>query len=244
MNFIMINDSGYPIMYYYTCETYPKCNPKIDNLEQLSNKTHKINNIYSYKLKSELGNDKINKKQDIVFIYCPEYTFFTNKECQFKYIIYDNKDIINIKENDSFSKYLYKDEINNFKINNLKDKDISKLIIDINIFNGNIISNIIENDIKYSIKNLPNKISYIINIQENNNLKNINIQIKAINNSYYDIGYRAIKSNNENKVYLKSNYQYLLTLNENNNIIYFENKDQKRGNVYVVNFYNLNCKYK
>ena len=242
MNYIMISDSGYPIMYYYTCETYPKCNPKIENLELLSNKTHKINNIYSYKLKSELGNDKINKKQDIVFIYCPAYTFFTNKECQFKYIIYDNKDIITIKENDSFSKYLYKDEINNFKINNLNDKDISKFIIDINIFNGNIISSIIENDIKYSIKNLPNKISYIINFQENNNLKNINIQIKAINNSYFDIGYRTIKSNNENHLYLKSNFQYLLTLKENKNIIYFENKDQRRGNAYVVNFYNLNCK--
>ena len=84
---------------------------------------------------------------------------------------------------------MYKDEINTFKINNLNEKDISKLIININIFNGNIISNIIENDI-----------------------------------------------------YLKSNFQYLLTLKENNNIIYFENKDQRRGNVYVINFYNLNCK--
>ena len=244
MNYIMISDSGYPVMYYYRCETYPKCNPKMDNLEQLSNKTLKINNIYSYKLKSELGNDKINKKQDIVFIHCPEYSYFTNSECQFKYIIYDNKDIINMKEYNEFSKYLFKDEINNFKINNLEDKEISKIIIDINIFNGDIITNIIENEIKYSIKNLPNKISYIINVQENNNLKNINIQIKALINSYFDIGYRTIKSNNENHVYLKSNFQYLLTLDDNfnNNIIYFENKDQKRGNTFVVNFYNLNCK--
>ena len=244
MNYIMISDSGYPVMHYYRCETYPKCNPKVDNLEQLFNKTHKINNIFSYNLKSELGNDKINQKQDIVFIYCPEYSYFTNSECQFKYIIYNNKDIINIKENDSFSKYLIKDEINNFKINNLNDKEISKLIIDINIFNGDITTNIIENDIKYSIKNFPNKISYIINVKENNKLKNINIEIKAISNSYFEIRYRTIKTNNENHIYLKSNFQYLLTLNENfnNNIIYFDNKDQKRGNTYVVNFYNLNCK--
>ena len=241
-NYIMISDSGYPVMYYYRCDTYPKCNPKVDNLEQLSNKTYKINNIFSYNLKSELGNNKINPKQDILFIYCPEYFYFTNSECQFKYIIYDNKDIINLKENDSFSKYLIKDEINNFKINILNDKEISKLIIDINIFNGDVIAKIIENNIKYSIKNLPNKISYIINFQENNNLKSINIQIKAINNSYIDIGYKSIKSNNENHLYLKSNFQYLLTLNEKNNFIYFENKDQKRGNIYVVNFYNLNCK--
>ena len=45
MNYYMISDYGETIMSYYQCETFPKCNPSIDDLDYLLNKTLKINMI-------------------------------------------------------------------------------------------------------------------------------------------------------------------------------------------------------
>ena len=269
MNFNLKVIKGNVKMLLFSCNFFPYCKYTYEELIQniRTIKPHIINNMYSY---SEYFNqdDKclspFGHEQNLMYVYCSNETM--DELCQFEISFFSDKDKILLLNNDKFYQYMLKDEIDLYKINIPNYDNIYKIRIILYTFTGETKYEILNNDSnKYNIQHdfIGGMDIYEYNILNNNSINNIEFNINAIINSYYEIEYKIIKNLNttsidiENLIYFDEKYSLissditykdLIKYSYNNNdteknkkYYIFKNSKKLEKKSYFVQIFSLNC---
>ena len=233
-------------MYVYDCDNYPLClhkNNTIKNGINIRNiDTYSTYSVYKSELKREYN--PISKSQKLFIIYCYNSDTY---QCNYDSLIFTNIDSINVNENQYFNQYLLKDEKDNFKINFYGESMIKSVKIGITVFNGDIkiLTDSFDGN-KYDIQHYANK--YFINIILGKNSEKSNEIIFSVvgkKNCYYTLITNFIRDNiNFEEAEFLPGKSELITINPNKDEIKYINiKNTISSEVFMVNFYSLNCKY-
>ena len=271
MNFNLKVIKGNIKMFLYTCNNFPYCKYTYEELIN-NNKVirpHIVNDMFSY---SDYFNPSVKclspfgYKQNLMYVYCTNET--KDDLCQFEISFFSDKDKILLLNNDKFYQYMLKDEIDLYKINIplLYNKDIDKIKIILYTFTGEAKYEVIKNNY-FNIENefIGGMDIYEYKLIKDNNIdKEINIEfnIKACTNAYYEVEYKIIKKYDnpddiensfffDEKYFLISSditYKDLIKYNFNifnveNNIKYYLFKNNKKieKKNYFVQIFSLNC---
>ena len=253
INYHIIGTEGHTKMYIHKCTTFPECKYDYDNIESMKDiiiPNNEINTVNSWQSDNEIINSPIESEQYIMIVKCIEINDQTSDFCKFKSIIYGNEDYIDLVDKVPFSKFILKDEINNFKINFSNEIQKSQIFIDLMIISGDVSINIEDKDktlTSYIRKYyLGNKIYYTIDLKENVlNQKIILLTVKANINSYYILNCQFVDVDaKEKNNYLYTGINYLVSLHRKMEMkkIYIERNKKQNNNLYLINFNSYNCK--
>jgi hypothetical protein len=172
--------SGFPEMYFDTCETYPICIYNDDSSYQNAKKINIVNPInIIHSIKPDEKITAISPKQNILIAKCikGEYYSYGNianesdyniETCEINNIIYSIKENISqLFENQIINHYIVKDEMKTYSISNISNEQIENfgtLIIELMIYSGDVIFDEID-EYKYQKYQTANKITYCINFR-------------------------------------------------------------------------------
>ena len=239
--------SGYPKMYIIKCEEFPNCKLDVNNIPSNAINPQNINDIYSYSLFSRNMNKIISGEQYILYAYCQNND---NNQCIFETNIFSDKDIIYLKENESFynkisenGKDIYAIKLNNFNFDNPNNF----IIINFISFNGDIsINNSPIN--AYSIKNYlsGNKNFYIIKKEkdlQNNENNEVTFTVNGNSESYYTVYFNFINNSDNSILNSESGVSYIETIFPETGYknIKIKNKKKLEQNNFITSFLSLNC---
>ena len=256
ISFSMISQFGLPDMYFDTCTNYPLCDKyNYDNLKTLENPIS-LNgqSSYSINLKNSTIFSPMNKNQYVLIVKCTKSKNFNGLPCGFNTIYSSNNNKINLKENELFSHFVKKDEINFYKIDFSGFKNVEKIFVDLIIFTGDIIFNPIEKNIQAKKLYMANKIFYIITFDDALTNKKINFNVTGSKNSYYSIKYMLLKEKDDSWItnVIESGLSYLVTIDPEGKdssgeikpykFVKFSNLKVYENVPFLVNFNSLNCK--
>jgi hypothetical protein len=152
---------GYPKIYLDDCKKFPFCNYEsyfdLINLEEIS--TNKLKD-YRYFFRTKENINILSSYQPLLLLHC---TFINN--CFFEISFFTEDDPISLhREELLIYQYLLKEEKNKYMINYGIYNNITKIIIDIIIFNGKV-----HIDLNYTEKfSQSNKYVYIIDVNSDN----------------------------------------------------------------------------
>ena len=267
MNFNLKVIKGDIKMLLFSCNSFPYCKYTYEELIKNNRviKPHIVNDMYSY---SEYFNQEekclspFGHNQNLMYIYCSNET---NEFCQFEISFFSDKDKILLLNNDKFYQYMLKDEIDLYRIS-IPFSNINKIKIILYAFTGETKYEVSNNDSKKF--NIEHEFIGGMDIYEYtilNYSKEINIEfdIKALSNAYYEIEYKIIKNLNEtstdieNLIYFDDKYslissditykdliKYSYNNNdtENNKKYYlFANNKKLEKKSFFVQIFSLNC---
>ena len=277
MNFNLKVIKGKMDMFVVRCETFPDCSYTYEELLENSKiigndkviKPHIVNDMFSYSdytKENEKDLSPFNYKQNLMFIYCNEGTKIDL--CQFEVSFFTEKDKILLLNNDKFYQYMLINEIDLYQINIPKSSDpFSKIQVILYTFTGDALYETEKNineTVKVNIKNdfIGGKEIYEY-IPDNYPIheKDYNIQfnIKAVTNTYYEVEYKIIKitydnTSIENCVFYDENYTFVSTditfkdsikyipeKEDNKRFFVFQNNKKEENNPYFVQIFSLNC---
>lgn len=257
INYNIFGEAGFSNLFFYECDNYPLCNY---NEENIRGNPRSIDRFSTYSLYADTEELKtkfnpINKKQNLLMVYCVPNTQVFDFFCQFDTLIYSNNDLINAQENQYFNQYLLENEIDNYKISFYKESNILKVNINIIIYVGDVetITNTLDGN-EYINQHSSNK--YVISIilgQKSENIDNIVFKIKAIKNSFYTIVLSYVRNDDTSEITdkIQSGMNYLITIDpltktkesNANKLIKFTNDKISELLPFLINFYSLNCKF-
>ena len=276
MNFNLKVIKGRVEMFVVRCDTFPDCSYTYEELLEGSKnigndiiiKPHIINDMFSYSdyaKEGEIDLSPFNYKQNLMFVYCSEET--KADLCQFEISFFTEKDKILLLNNDKFYQYMLTKEIDLYQIIVPKSSSpFSKIQVTLYTFTGDANYETINDKLELNITHdfvggkeiyeyIPKEI-YPINEKD----FNLQFQIKAVTNTYYEVEYKIINieyddTNLENKIYFDEKYTLISTDitykdqvkyiegDENNNKKYFafQNNRKEEQNPYFVQIFSLNC---
>ena len=165
INYNVFDEAGFSNLFFYECDNYPLCYYNEKNIKGNPRPIDRFSTYSLYAESDELKNkfNPINKKQNLLMVYCVPNTQVLDFFCQFDTLIYSNKAEINAQENQYFNQFLLENEIDNYKINFYKESNILKVNINIIIYVGDveILSNSLDGN-EYIKQHSSNK--YVITI--------------------------------------------------------------------------------
>ena len=253
---------GFPAMYFEECSDFPNCQYNFDSIKNKerifpSNRM----TVYSFYIKEEGGEYKnynpITRFQPLMLVYCREgarHPGFRNKSyCEFDTSFFTNEDHMDLYEGSSFSQYLLKDEIDNYRINLQNEIGLNRIFLDLMIFSGDV-------DVRlngyhgrrFSNKYyLSSKIYYSIRIPYNvTNITEIAFDVIAQKNSFYMVQYQLIKRRDEAAFLntIESGINYIASLTgggpeSERKIFNFINYRYEYYNPYLITFYSQNSNF-
>ena len=279
MNFNLKVIKGKMDMFVVRCETFPDCSYTYEELLEKSKivgndkviKPHIVNDMFSYSdytKENEKDFSPFNFKQNLMFVYCKEET--KSDLCQFEISFFTEKDKIFLLNNDKFYQYMLINEIDLYQINIPKSSDpFSKIQVILYTFTGDALYETVQNineTMKINISNdfvggkeiyeyIPNEL-YPIHEKD----FNIQFNIKAVTNAYYEVEYKIIKlnydkTNIENCIFYDEKYTFISTDitfkdsikyiqggEDNKRYIVFQNNKKEENNPYFAQIFSLNCK--
>ena len=200
---------GFPQMYFDECTNFPSCqfnNESIADKERIfpSNRM----TVYSFYIDEESEKSEeyrnynpITSFQPLMLVYCAEGAkhigFGPKSYCEFETSYFSNEEPIDLYEGSSFSQYLLKDEIDNYKINVENEIGLNRVFLDLMIFTGDVdirLHGFQEHQAhKYY---LSSKIYYSIRVNTNET-QQIMFDVIAHKNSFYMVQYQLIKRRDE-----------------------------------------------
>lgn len=246
INYNLFNKKGFPKLYIYDCNNYPLC---LNNDNTLKNRINPRNidifTTYSiYRNESNTNYNLMSKNQKLMVVYCYNSEAF-QYFCDFDALIFTNEDAININENQYFNQYLLKEDKDTFKISFSGESQIFKVNIDITVFSGgiNILTDPFDGN-KYNIQRSANK--YVINILLTKNSEKIDYIILSIigkKKTYYMLKANFERKKIENSYEFISGISHLISMSPQNNTEIIKVMNNKESDIFMVNFYSLNCKF-
>ena len=279
MNFNLKVLKGRVEMFVVRCETFPDCDYTYEQLlEESKNignnkviKPHIINDMYSYSdyVKNEEKDlSPFNYKQNLMFVYCSEES--KTDYCQYEISFFTEKDKILLLNNDKFYQYMLENENDVYQIHIPKLSDnFTKVVVVLYTFTGDASYEDLTNkgDVEINVSNdfIGGKevYEYTPSTSFSINEKDLNIEfnIKAITNCYYEVEYKIIKESYdkndvENNIFYNDKYTFISTDitfkdsikyiagDEANNKKYFafQNNRIEENNPYLVQIFSMNCK--
>ena len=262
----LVTKNGFPKLSVIECENYPLCDLNDNNLFKNAKSPQSINGISSYNYKRLLGAENyspINKHQKLFVVECTESQKTADQNskyfdlvCSFDSIIYNEKDKIQLIEDQIYYKFAPKDKINHYKINLQHESDINKIFIDVIKFTGEVIINTEPKDgITFDQYISVNKIYLSVKINKpSEQLDEISFSIKATSNAFYTVLFNIGRGQNAEmdsliKNDLQSGISYLVTIDNSQMDLYgighkvIKIKNQRLYDYipFMVTFYPLNC---
>ena len=261
----LLTEYGFPKMSVIECENYPLCDLNKNELFKNAKSPHSINGISSYNYRKLLGNNysPINKHQKLFVVECTESQKTADKEskyfdlvCSFDSLIYNERDKIQLIEDQMYNQFAPKYKTNYYKINLQHESDINKVFIDVLTFTGEVIINTDPKDgITFDQYISVNKIFISAKINKpSEQLDEITFSIKATTNSYYTVLFNIGRGQNAEidsliKNDLQSGLSYLVTIDNTqmdlygigHKIINIKNQRLYDYVPFMVTFNSLNC---
>ena len=243
---------GLTKMFIGECRNYPKCHYSKSELNNLffqkSINQMAIWTTYNDK-SSAIGNDKY-----VIVAYCEDDDNESNGYCEFETSIVSKGEDIYLVEDENFSKFVVKKEKGRFIVD-LLNRRVMGLYIDIMIYSGDVVFNYNSNtklnddynSIIYRKYYLSNKVLFKFHLSFQD-LDQIIIEYNAETNSFFTIKYRVnIYNSEELEENVPSGESYLVqidptSLSRTKNV-FLLNKFYKNKNPFLVNFFDLNCKF-
>jgi hypothetical protein len=198
INYVMNAVSGFPIMYFDQCETFPFCgyvtndkSEKSPHTKQLSKTIHphNTNRMTRWEINTKESKSPIDKKQNVIIVYCSDGSQFNRttldeQYCRFQIGFYSDIDRMKLIPRNIFSQYLSAKNSQDYRINYV-NLNPSKIYIDLFIHSGDIDLKL--NSILYTLNHtvhqysVGNKIFYSITIERTNNemLKELTFSVHA-----------------------------------------------------------------
>ena len=251
INFNMKSISGVPHMHFDLCENYPNCDYDEEDLESLVTPNHSNKmSLYSFYNNNEIS--PISASQPLLIVHCLKgYTSpetYNSELCTFDISIFSEKDYIMLKDRESYSQYIIKDEQNYFTLSFDGYKNIKKIYLDLIIFSGDVIFHL-DTSLKMEKYFLSNKIYYNIIFDTEYKEKQIEFYVKGVKNSFYMIQCQLIFNEKESEYtnILESGINYIESIDINNKdfksykYMKFQNLQKYEKLPFLANFYSPNC---
>ena len=251
-NFNMYNRKGIAEMYITKYTTFPNCIYSLNEIKMME-KPKRINKMTILEQRIDRPIGALDPVKYVMVIYCKDDGNENKEYCEVDTSINNIGSIINLVENEEFSKYALKGDKGSFKID-LKRIEIKSLTIDIMIYNGDVdfkVRDFEDNEkteINYNKYTLSNKIFYHFDF-DNMFYDIIEIEYYSKYNSFFTIKY-GMNSFNLIQLYEKvsSDESYLVEIDssseERYKNIYLQNYRTKKQQPFLVNFISFNCQFK
>ena len=250
LSFNMIAKVGYPKMYTYDCDSYPKIN--IDDKDLENGFTKKVSDINGISTIStlEIPISPIEAKQKLVVFKCHEpkgnYISENYQYCEVLVTIFRESEPVKLIDKQPFGQYNTPGDINHYLID-FSSGEETKVFIDFLVVTGDVKITLYNDDTNEEIINaekyyLSNKKFYSVPYEEN--LKKIRIETSSRINSYYIVEYKLITSNKGDTT-INSGINYLIPVkkNEVDKKIVIESLKIMPPEMFFSSFYSLNCKF-
>ena len=254
INFNMKALMGFPDMLFDNCTTYPNCSYNDQRLYTVKDPHHSNRmSVHSFYLKEAKEITPISQFQPLMIVKCregPKYKNRSSEYCIFETAIFTNKDRLKLREVESISQFLLKNESDLYTVDFEGEDGVQKVYLDLIVFSGDVKFKIDDADIdkvahKYF---LANKIFYSINATEIKNKKKIDFSVVAQKNSFYIISYQLVKKgeNNLNIRESGTNFVESIAIGEeaiDYKLIYLQNFRSDVGTPFLASFYSKNCRF-
>ena len=267
-NFHIFNIKGVVRLYISKCTNFPDCtydmsegSKDLDKMELVEN-TGKIL-LYDRPIEKTVG--ALDKEKTVMVVTCLDDGNDQEGYCEFDTSIYALKQTITLVENQNFAKYALKDEKGTFKIDFKGAVKLMSVSVEIMIHSGEVLfseNNFENGDLGQSkltgfgdgpqIKKyiLPNKVLIIFDLH-NSIYENLLVFYLAIKNSFFTIKYIYYKSEDINQFkhdFIFPGESYLVQIDpsvqNNYKNVQFYNDRYKYNQIYMTNFFALNCEFK
>ena len=252
-NFNLFNRKGVTKMYMANCRSYPDCtynmttdikNPDI--LESVA-PIGQIS-LYDKPILESMDIFDINKK--IMVVKCEDDGSDQKGYCEFDASINYKGQTITLIEGEIFAKYVIKDEKGKFKIDFKKAMKLKNVGVEIMIHTGEIIfDGEAPSQPPYITKYLlSNKVFIDFNF-ERNLCDAIYVNYRAIKNSFFTIKYvfdhsEVITPYSEEVILPGESYMVSMEPNSGPRTLHFNNDRYKANQLYLINFFSINCDFK
>ena len=247
----MLATKGYPQLFIYKCTNYPICDVDSENIESLEG-IGRVSNWVNNKKDPNVS--PIDAEQYIMFVLCNNISNLETNYCQFQTSIYEKGDDIHLLEGEPFSKIIYEGEEDTYVIDCTYEKKARKAHLDTLVLSGDVDFSI-THETKGEYPNihkyyLANKMFYTIPLEETTGIKQkIIISIKAKCDSYYNLEYKLIREDVDEKTNtifegINNLIPVPTMVGKNQKIINIYNRALLRDSKYLINFNSLNCKFK
>ena len=254
INFNMKAIMGFPDMLYDNCTTYPNCTYNDAKLNDIIDPHHSNRmSVYSFYLKDEREINPISTFQPLMIVKCREGAKYKNKTsdyCIYETAIFTNKDRLILKETETFSQLLLKNETDLYTVDFEGEDNVEKVQLDLTVFSGDVRFKIEgENEIKHIHEYfLANKIFYCLHPKNLNNTKKIEFKVIAEKNSFYTISYQLVKPGEENINIRESGVNFVESISigeydKDYKVIYLQNVRNNVGTPFLASFYSKNCQF-
>ena len=258
INYNMKAIMGFPDMLFDNCTTYPNCSYNDQRLYTIKDPHHSNRmSVHSFYLKEAKEITPISTFQPLMIVKCREGPKYKNKSseyCIFETSIFTNKDRLKLKEVETISQFLLKNESDLYTVDFDGEEGVEKIYLDLMVFSGDVKFKIDDTDQdvdkaahKYF---LANKIFYSIHVKDikNKNKTHINFSVVAQKNSFYIISYQLVKpgENNLNIRESGTNFVESIAIEDekvDSKLIYLQNFRSDVGTPFLASFYSKNCKF-
>ena len=242
-DYYLFQRKGVTKMYIAVCRTYPDCHYSEDVLDNLYD-SRTMNQMEMWSTSYDKSSD-IGYGENIIVAHCIDDGNDESDYCEFETSIFSKEQEITLIENEKFSKFVLKEEKGKFIAEIGKERKINSLNIDIMILSGDVSFKLINDleEISYDKYYLANKVFFNIILDEKS-IEKIILEYKASTNSFFTIQYIINNNLNEN---IPSGESYLIQIDPNSDIqtknISLSNRFWKNENLFLANFFELNCKF-
>ena len=254
INFNMKALMGFPDMLYDNCTTYPNCTYTDERLYTITDPHHSNRmSVFSFYLKDAKEITPISQFQPIMIVKCregPKYKNKTSEYCIFETSIFTNKDRVKLKEVESMSQFLLKNESDLYTVDFEDEEGVNKIYLDLLVFSGDVKFKIDDSGIENAAHKyfLANKIFYSIHTDKLNGKKKINFSVVAQKNSFYIVSYQLVKAgeNNLNIRESGTNFVESIAIGEEeafHKLIYLQNFRSDVGTPFLASFNSKNCRF-
>ena len=249
-DFSLYTRKGITEVYIDKCKSFPNCTYDDQSLSQLLHVT-KLNQMAIW---TTLINDYdiYGPEKNVIVVKCLDDDYLNMGYCEVESSIISKGQDIYLVEDEKFSKMLIRGENGNILTDLKSKRQISRLTIDIMVFNGDIKFKLTEKEgrggsYKINEYNLANKIFYHIKINKKGT-EEFYVEYQALKASFFTIKYSVHTYNKEQlEETVTSGESYLVnidpTLSSKSKVVNLENLRYKNKNPYLANFFALNCEF-
>ena len=261
ISYHLYNRKGITAMYMVDCDTFPDCSYDMEKDIQDTNKFEFIRNtgkIALYDRKIEKTTEAFESKQKLMLIKCVDEGDDEKGYCEYDILISPKGKAITLFEGENYAKYVVKGEEGKIRIDFKNSIKLSNVGAEIMIHSGEVLfeGTTDVNGLSAESNELPTVTKYILSNKVFINFELygqtcsvLTVKFKAIKNSFFTIKY--VYDNSEVKVPYSNEVifpgeSYLVHMDPTleKMTLNFNNNRYKSLQLYLVNFFAINCEYK
>ena len=248
-DYTLSNIKGLAKLYITLCNGFPNCYYTKEDLDTMNEIKVSHANNHMIWTTDEYSSSAIGPYKNVMVVYC-EDSNLNGDYCEFDTSIFLRGQNIELIENQKLYKYILKGEKGNLVIDLHENRIVSRITVDIMIFNGDVYFSVLNKEEGLTVQKnyLSNKVLFNL-IMPRRTLENpqVIIEFEGNLNSFFDIRYTVDSQSTEQSAeFLSSGESYLVQINP---LSTTKTKTVSINNIYgdktpfMTNFFALNCEF-